>query len=156
MSVYQPAAVRTVPDAASRAARMVVWLVPLPVFGALIAFVLVGHPPPSVRVVLVGGIGLIGLLVLALTRYDTAVFLGFLLMSVVWVQPGPPDIVFSVIFAVALATGRFHVRRLPLSIAMLLAAFIFLNILSASFIVDVPVAERYFAITVYLAIFAVW
>ena len=39
---------------------------------------------------------------------------------------------------------------------MLLAAFIFLNILSASFIVDVPVAERYFAITVYLAIFAVW
>lgn len=156
MSVYQPAAVRTVPGAASRAAQMVVWLVPLLVFGALIAFVLVGHPPPSVRVVLVGGIGLIGLLVLAVMRYDTAVFLGFLLMSVVWVQPGPPDIVFSVIFAVALATSRFHVRRLPLSIAMLLAAFIFLNILSASFIVDVPVAERYFAITVYLAIFAVW
>ena len=156
MSVYQPAAFRTGPGVASRVALTVVWVLPLLVFGALVAFVLIGHPLPSVKIVLAGGIGLIGLLALAVTRYDSAVFLGFLLMSFVWVQPGPPDVVFAVVFAVALATGKFHVRRLPLSIAMLLTVFIFLNILSASFIVDVPVAERYFAITIYLAVFAVW
>ena len=122
----------------------------------MIAFVALGHPLPPTKFVLAGGIALIGVLALAITRYDGAVFLGFLLMSFVWVQPGPPDVVFAVIFAVALATGKFHVRRLPLSIALLLAIFIFLNILSAAFIVDVPAAERYFAITVYLAIFAVW
>jgi O-antigen ligase len=156
MSAYQPAALRPASGVVSRAALMVVWLVPLLIFGAVIAAVLVGRPLPSTKIVLAGGIGLIGLLALAVTRFDGAVFLGFLLMSVVWVQPGPPDIVFAVIFAVALATGKFHVRRLPLSIAMLLAVFIFLNILSASFIVDVPVAERFFATTVYLAVFAVW
>ena len=141
--------------ASARRPRLV-WVLPLLVFGLLVAFVVVGHPLPPTKFVLAGGIALIGLLVLAVTRYDSAVFLGFLLMSFVWVQPGPPDVVFAVIFAVALATGKFNVRRLPLSVAMLLAIFIFLNILSASFIVDVPVAERYFAITIYLAVFAVW
>jgi O-antigen ligase len=141
---------------ASRAALVLVWLLPLLVFSALVGFVLAGHPPPSTKLVIGGGIALIGLLALALTNFDAAVFLGFLLMSVVWVQPGPPDIVFAVIFVVAIATGRLRLRRLPLSIGLLLATFLFLNILSAVFIVDVPVAERYFAITVYLTIFAVW
>ena len=105
MSVYQPAAVRPAPGAASRAALGLVWLVPLLVFGLLVAFVVVGRPLPPTKFVLAGGIALIGLLFLAVTRYDSAVFLGFLLMSFVWVQPGPPDVVFAVIFAVALATG---------------------------------------------------
>jgi O-antigen ligase len=156
MSALQPSVVRTAPGVASRAAFVLVWLLPLLLFAALAGFVLAGHPPPSSGLVVAGGIALIGLLALALTNFDATVFLGFLLMSVVWVQPGPPDIVFTVIFVVALATGRMHLRRLPLSIGLLLAAFLFLNILSASFIVDVPVAERYFAITVYLMIFPVW
>jgi O-antigen ligase len=156
MSTLQPAVVRTTPGAASRAAFVLVWLLPLLLFAALVGFVLAGHPPPSLRLVIAGGIALVGVLALALTNLDAAVFLGFLLMSVVWVQPGPPDIVFAIVFAVALATGRMRLRRLPLSIGLLLATFLFLNILSATFIVDVPVAERYFSITVYLTIFAVW
>jgi hypothetical protein len=156
MSVLQPVVVRTAPGPAIRAARMVAWLVPLMLFGALVAFVLTGHPPPSLKLIVAGGIALLGLLALAITRFDSAVFLGFLLMSIVWVQPGPPDIVFAVVFAVAVASGRMRLRRLPLSVGILVAAFVFLNILSATFVVDPPAAERYFGITLYLAVFSVW
>jgi O-antigen ligase len=156
MSVLQPVVVRTAPGPAIRAARTVAWLVPLMLFGALVAFVLTGHPPPSLKLIVAGGIALLGVLALAITRFDSAVFLGFLLMSIVWVQPGPPDIVFAVVFAVAVASGRMRLRRLPLSVGILVAAFVFLNILSATFVVDPPAAERYFGITLYLAVFSVW
>jgi O-antigen ligase len=118
--------------------------------------VLTGHPPPSLKLIVGGGIALLGVLALAITRFDSAVFLGFLLMSIVWVQPGPPDIVFAVVFAVAVASGRMRLRRLPMSVGILVAGFVFLNILSATFVVDPPAAERYFAITLYLAIFSIW
>ena len=156
MSFVEPVVVRTLPGPALRAARWVAWLFPLALLGALIAFVLTGHPPPSLRLIVAGGIALIGLLALTLTRFDSAVFLGFMLMSIVPFQPGPPDMVFLVVLAVAVATGRFHLQRLPLSVGALVAAFVFLNILSATFVVDVPTAERYFAITLYLAAFSVW
>jgi O-antigen ligase len=156
MSVLQPVVVRTAPGPAIRAARTVAWLVPLMMFGALVAFVLTGHPPPSLKLIVGGGIALLGVLALAITRFDSAVFLGFLLMSIVWVQPGPPDIVFAVVFAVAVASGRMRLRRLPMSVGILVAGFVFLNILSATFVVDPPAAERYFAITLYLAIFSIW
>jgi O-antigen ligase len=156
MSVLQPVVVRTAPGPAIRAARTVAWLVPLMLFGALVAFVLTGHPPPSLKLIVGGGIALLGVLALAITRFDSAVFLGFLLMSIVWVQPGPPDIVFAVVFAVAVASGRMRLQRLPMSVGILVAGFVFLNILSATFVVDPPAAERYFAITLYLAIFSIW
>jgi O-antigen ligase len=156
MSVLQPEVFRTAPGPAIRAARTVAWLVPLMLFGALVAFVLTGHPPPSVRLIVGGGIALLGVLALAITRFDSAVFLGFLLMSIVWVQPGPPDIVFAVVFAVAVASGRMRLRRLPMSVGILVAGFVFLNILSATFVIDPPAAERYFGITLYLAIFSIW
>ena len=156
MSVLQPVVVRTAPGPAIRAARTVAWLVPLMLLGALVAFVLTGHPPPSLKLIVGGVIALLGVLALAITRFDSAVFLGFLLMSIVWVQPGPPDIVFAVVFAVAVASGRIRLRRLPMSVGILVAGFVFLNILSATFVVDPPAAERYFAITLYLAIFSIW
>jgi len=156
MSVLQPVVVRIAPGPAIRAARTVAWLVPLMLLGALVAFVLTGHPPPSLKLIVGGGIALLGVLALAITRFDSAVFLGFLLMSIVWVQPGPPDIVFAVVFAVAVASGRMRLRRLPMSVGILVAGFVFLNILSATFVVDPPAAERYFAITLYLAIFSIW
>ena len=156
MSVLQPVVLRTTPGPAARLARGVAWLVPLALLGAVIAFVLVGHPPPSLKVILTGGIVLLGLLALTLSRFDAAVFLGFLLMCIVWVEPGPPDIVFGVVFAVAIATGRLRLQRLPLSVGIPVAAFVFLNLLSAAFVVDPGVAEKYFAITLYLAIFGVW
>jgi O-antigen ligase len=156
MSVLQPVVVRTAPGPAIRAARTVAWLVPLMLLGALVAFVLIGHPPPSLKLIVGGGIALLGVLALAITRFDSAVFLGFLLMSIVWVQPGPPDIVFAVVFAVAVASGRMRLRRLPMSVGILVAGFVFLNILSATFVVDPPAAERYFGITLYLAFFSIW
>jgi hypothetical protein len=156
MSTLEAGVLRRRPRLATRAARSVAWLVPLLLLAAILAFVLVGHPPPSLRLVVAGGLALLGVLGLCLTRYDAAAFLGFLLMSVVFVQPGPPDFVFAIVIAVAVATGRMHVRRLPLSVGALVAAFVFLNLLSATFVIDVPAGERYFAITVYLTIFAVW
>jgi O-antigen ligase len=156
MSVFEPVVVRTIPGPAARLARAVAWLVPLALFGGLLAFVLVGHPPPALNLIFAGGIALLGVLALAITRLDTAVFLGFLLMSVVLVDPGPPDVVFAVVIAVALATGRMRLQRLPLSVGALVSAFVFLNLLSAAFVIDVPAAERYLTITLYLAIFSVW
>lgn len=156
MSVIQPVVVRTAPGPAIRAARTVAWVVPLMLLGALVAFVLTGHPPPSLKLIVAGGIALLGVLALAITRFDSAVFLGFLLMSIVWVQPGPPDIVFAVVFAVAVASGRMRLRRLPMSVGILVSGFVFLNILSATFVVDPPAAERYFGITLYLAVFSIW
>ena len=156
MSVIQPVVVRTAPGPAIRAARTVAWVVPLMLLGALVAFVLTGHPPPSLKLIVAGGIALLGVLALAITRFDSAVFLGFLLMSIVWVQPGPPDIVLAVVFAVAVASGRMRLRRLPMSVGILVSGFVFLNILSATFVVDPPAAERYFGITLYLAVFSIW
>jgi O-antigen ligase len=156
VSVLQPSVRRTVPGPALRAARLVAWLVPLSLLGAILAFVLDGHPPPPSKVVFAGGVALLGLLVLAVTHYDGAVFLGFLLMSLVWIQPGPPDVVFAVIFVVAIAMGRLDLGWLPLSVGIPVGGFIFLNVLSSVAVVDLPAAERYFAITLYLAVFSVW
>ena len=156
MSAVQPVVLRTAPGSAARAARAVAWVAPLLLLGGLLGFVLGGHPPPSLRLIIAGGIALIALLGLTLARFGWVVFIGFLLMSVVWIQPGPPDVVFAVVFAVAVATGRLRVQRLPLSIALLVAAFVFLNLLSAAFVVDTPAALRYFAITLYLAVFSIW
>ena len=51
------------------------------------------------------GVGLLGTLALALSRYDAAVALGVLLLAVVRIEPAPSDLVFAVVIAVALVTG---------------------------------------------------
>jgi O-antigen ligase len=112
--------------------------------------------PPSWATVLVTGVGMLGVLALAIARYEAAVALGFLLFGVVAVEPAPPDGVFAVVIAVALLTGRFDLERVPLSIFGLLGAFIFLNFLSAIEAVDPGAAARFMTITIYLAVFAVW
>ena len=112
--------------------------------------------PLSWQAVLAGGFGLLGVLALALARYDAAVGLGFLLFGVVAVEPAPPDAVFAVVMALALVTGRFRLDRVPLAVGGLLGAFLFLNVLSAIEAVEPAEAARFFAITFYLAVFAVW
>ena len=79
--------------------------------------------PPSWATVLFLGVGMLGLLALALARYEAAVTLVFLLFGVVAVEPAPPDGVFAVVIVVALLTGRFSLSRVPLSIFALLGAF---------------------------------
>lgn len=112
--------------------------------------------PPSLTAALAVGLGLIGVLALAIVRYEVAVAIGFLLIGVVKVEPAPPDAIFSVVIAVALVTGRFEIRRVPFAVAGLIGSFLVLNLFSAIDAVDPAVAARFFAITLYLAVFSVW
>jgi O-antigen ligase len=122
-----------------------------------LAFALVLYRfPPSWEVALGAGLGMTGVLALAIVRYEAAVTVGFLLFGVVAVEPAPADGVFAVVFAVALVTGRFDVARVPLTVFALLGAFIALNVLSAVEALDVGAAARFMTITAYLAVFSVW
>ena len=123
--------------------------------GCALAVALAGSPPP-LGLTIAGGLGLIGLLALALMRYEAVVALGFALFGVVFVEPAPPDLVFGVAIAVALVTGHFHLRRVPLTIVVLLGVFLTLNILAVVAAVDVGQAGAYFFVTAYLAAFALW
>ena len=114
------------------------------------------YPPPALPLLVVGGTAFIGVVALALARYESAVFLGFLLLGVVKVEPAPPDLVFAVVIAIAAVTGRFSLDRVPFSVGATVGAFLFLNLLSAIDLVDAAQAATFFSITLYLAVFAVW
>ncbi|HWC27172.1 MAG TPA: O-antigen ligase family protein [Solirubrobacteraceae bacterium] len=111
---------------------------------------------PSLPVALAAGLAAIAILALTIARYDAAVALGFLLMAVVEIEPAPPDAVFAVIIAVAIATGRFGASRAPISITLPIAAFVLMNAASMLASVELPVALRFSLITVYLAVLALW
>jgi O-antigen ligase len=112
--------------------------------------------PLRMSTALVAGIGLVAIMVLALTRFDMAVALGVLLLAAVRVEPAPADAVFAVVAAVALATRRFDSRRIPALAALLLGAFLVTNMFSAVEVISVSRAVRFFAITLYLAGLSLW
>ncbi len=58
--------------------------------------------------------------------------------------------------AVAFVTGRFYIRRVPLIVVVLLSVFLALNMLASVELIDVGRAMTFFAITLYLGIFALW
>ena len=118
--------------------------------------VVLGRSPLPVPIVVAFGVGLLGTLALALSRYDAAVALGVLLLAVVRIEPAPSDLVFAVVIAVALVTGRLFLERVPLSVSVLVAAFLALNLLAATVATDGARAVAYFAITLYLGVFALW
>ena len=132
------------------------------IVAAISAFLAVGMAwalyryPPTPRVVLAGTLGLSGTLALALARYEAAVALGFLLLGVVRVEPAPSDGVFFMVMAVALVTGRFDIRRVPLTAFALVGVLVSLNIVSAMEALDPGAAARYFTITLYLAVLSIW
>ena len=103
-----------------------------------------------------GAIALLGVLALAVARYEAAVVLGFLLFAVVRVEPAPSDVIFAVVIVVAVATGRFRLRDVPTWPGLLVAAFIVLNILACMEAVDPRRAAVFCSITVYLLIFGLW
>ena len=82
--------------------------------------VVLGRSPLPVPIVVAFGVGLLGTLALALSRYDAAVALG-LLLAVVRIEPAPSDLVFAVVIAVAFVTGRLFLERVPLSVSVLVA-----------------------------------
>jgi O-antigen ligase len=110
----------------------------------------------SVPLAVAAGSGGVCVLALALLRYDVAVALGLLLMAVVEVEPAPPDVIFAIIIAVALLTGRFFPRRAPVVVAGAIGALVLLNIVSTVAVIGPVAALRFSAITVFLAVLALW
>jgi O-antigen ligase len=111
---------------------------------------------PSWLTVVAAGLGVTTVLTLAVGRYDAAVGLGLVLLSGVRVEPAPSDVVFAVVIAVALVTGRFRLERVPLAILGLLGGLVVLNLLSAVEAIEPGAAARFMGITLYLALFSAW
>ena len=149
------AAPRSQSHAVRRLAIAAVLLTPAAFLGAAIAIGLRGNEIPG-WAVLAGGLGLLGVLALAVARYDTAVALGFLLFAVVRVEPAPVDAVFAVVIAVAVVTGRMNVSSTPAGPALGIAVFVALNLVACLEAVDPAVAAQYMGVTVYLCAFALW
>jgi hypothetical protein len=120
-----------------------------------LVFALQRHPLTLAGVLAVG-LALIGALALVLAHYEAAVAIGFLLLAAVRFEPGPADLLFAVAIAVALVTGQFDLRRIPLIATALIGVFLTINVLSAIEVVDVPRAARFLFITFYLGLFALW
>jgi O-antigen ligase len=114
-----------------------------------------GRTPPPVLAVGAAAAAL-GALALALARYDLVVALGFLLLGIARIEPSPSDALFAIAIAVAIAGGRFDLRRVPGAILALLAVLLALNLLSASNAIDLGEGMRFMLITAYLIAFAVW
>jgi hypothetical protein len=118
--------------------------------------VVLSRDPLPLTVLLVIGIGLLGTFFLALGRYHAAVAVGVLLLAAVRLEPAPTDLVFGVVIAVAFATGRFDFDRVPLSVTLLVSAFLALNLLASVEVIDAARAVEFFAITLYLGVFGLW
>jgi O-antigen ligase len=112
--------------------------------------------PLPLAVLLAVGIGLLGTLFLALARYHAAVALGVLLLAAVRFEPAPADLVLAVAIAVAFVSGRFAFDHVPLSVTLLVSAFLTLNLLASIEVIDATRAVEFFAITLYLGLFGLW
>jgi O-antigen ligase len=124
-------------------------------FAAVLALVLAAYPP-TLALAVAAGVGLVGVLVLALTNYDAAALLGFALLGIVLAEPAPADLVFFVVIAVGLVTGRFRLRRVPPAVLAIIGVFFALNLLSAVEVVDMARALTFFATTIYVAVLGLW
>jgi hypothetical protein len=107
-------------------------------------------------VAIAGGLYLLGMLALAIARYETAVALALLLFAIVRVEPAPSDAALAVIILVALVTGRMNLRTTPLGPAIGIAAFVALNLVTCIEVVDPARAAKFMGITIYLLAFALW
>lgn len=150
--VARPARRRT---EAGRYARQLAGALALILASAVVGVIL-ADAPLSLSLAIAGCLGLTAVLALAVTRYETAVALGVLLLGVVAVEPAPPDGIFAVVMAVAVVTGRFRIERVPLSILVLCGIYILLNVASAVEAVDPARAGLYLTITLYLTVFGIW
>jgi hypothetical protein len=155
VNAAQPAVVRDRAPAAARGLGFISLGAALLGVAAAIGVALSEHPLPA-TVLFGAGVALVALFALAVARFDAAVALGVLLLAVVWVEPAPPDLVFAVVIAVAVAAGTFRAARIPFGVTALLVAFLALNLLAAVEVLDATRATLFFSITLYLAVFAIW
>jgi len=123
---------------------------------ALVVAVELSQRPLPLGLVTLGGAALLGTIALALARYDAAVGLGVALLGVVVADPAPSDLVFVVVIAVAAATGRFALDRVPRTVVVAIVVFAALNLASSVEVIDPARAAAFFSITLYLCVFALW
>jgi O-antigen ligase len=150
LAAPRPLTRRAAPVAGGAAAAVVLALI-----GAAVA-VGIGTADVPLWITLAGGIGLIAALALAVLRYETACFIGLLLLGIVRIEPAPVDGMFAVIIAVALVTGRIDLRAAPLWVSGAVAAFVALNLLSCLEAVDAGRAAFFMSITVYCVLLGLW
>jgi O-antigen ligase len=155
VSAAYPAAVQGPAASAARSAGRLAAAAGLLIVGLAAGVALSRHPLP-LTIVLAFGFGLLGTLALALARYHTAVALGIFLLAAVRIEPAPADLILFVVIAVAIVTGRFDLRRVPLIVTVLLGVFLALNMLASVALIDVGRGVLFFAITLYLVVFALW
>ena len=134
------------------------WLLLMPsvaVLGLALGIV-AGRHPIGLPLLLAGSVGLLGALALAITNYDAAVAIGFLLLAVVKFEPAPTDGLFAIVIVVAAATGRFDIRRVPLAMTVTVSIFLALNLVSSIDAISTTRAVKFLGITLYLCMFALW
>jgi O-antigen ligase len=141
-------------DAVARAVGVVGLLAAAAALGAATALGLPAELPDWAAVA--GGVYLLGMLALAVARYDAAVALAFLLFAIVKVEPAPSDAALAVIILVAIVTGRMTMRTTPLGPAIGIAVFLTLNLVTCLEVIDPARAAKFMGITVYLCVFALW
>jgi O-antigen ligase len=111
---------------------------------------------PRLDLVVAGGLVLLALLALSLTRFDLVVAIAVLLLGFVRFEPAPVDLAFAVLISISFVTGRFDLRQVPLSIFGLLGAVLVITMISAVNAIDPVRALSYFLITAYLIMLAIW
>ncbi len=121
----------------------------------VVVTVLSASPPPGASMLLVGGCGVLGLLTMAVARYDWMVGLAFVLSGVVIGVPTPSDLILFVVMAAAFATGRFQ-PRVPIVVGVSLGLFVATNMLATAAADDMQTAANYLLIVILLATMAVW
>jgi hypothetical protein len=80
----------------------------------------------------------------------------FALLGVVRVEPAPTDALFILLILAGTLGGERLRPRIPVPIAVLLAAFVSVTLLSITSAISLSAALRFEAITIYLALLAVW
>jgi O-antigen ligase len=123
--------------------------------GLVLAVGLYRFPPPA-GLAVAGGAGVLLLLALAVANLHAAVAVGIGLLGVVLIDPAPADGALCVVMAVALVTGRFRLAAAPRAAVAILAVIAALNVMSSVQVADAGRAAGFFAITLYLAVFALW
>jgi O-antigen ligase len=152
--VSQPIAAR--PRLISRAAAAIGFLVLAALVGGAVIVGLGGASQPSPKLAAIGGIAGLSMLMFALGSYEKVASFGMLILGVVFIQPAPPDAVLTIVIAVAIVTGRFTLRRLPVPILVLIVTFLILNLVSTVFANSPTRAANFLTITTYLCLFTFW